>query len=354
MVLQIKICNDHDRQKWDDYVSAHKHGHFMQSWAWGLFQEKQGWIPLRLLALRDDVPCGAVQILARHVLRQGWVLYAPRGPVLNMTEKDVVYALLQAVREHYPFAAVLRLDPYIREEEIETESFSSMVHLPEEWSYWNAPKYVFWLDLSRGTDAMFSAMTAGQRSEIRYPTKKGVLFVRGDKRDAADFHRLMVVMSLQKGIACHGLPFFQRLLEIFIGNGMGDLIFAVSQGTRIACGLSLHYGKKSWLMYAAMDREWHHLRSSRALHWEMIRFAVDAGCERYDFRGTATGRIPGPQDPGFGVYKFKKDFGPEFVPLVGYYDYVVHPWLYKSFRFAETQGLPIVYNAYRWFKERIH
>ena len=348
MNYQIKVCEQQDRRLWDDYVSGHVNCHFMQSWAWGLFKEGLGWIPLRLLVLRDGTPCGAMQIMSRHVFGLGLVLHAPRGPVLDMQDQGVIEVLIQSVREHCPSGIFLRIDPYIREGAFADSLFQSMLKLPEEWSFWNAPKYVFWLDISRGVDVVLRSMGSKQRNQIRYPGKKGVVFMRGGTKDLGDFYRLMVAMSQQKGIACHSKAYFQRFLDVFLGCGMGDLIFAEFQGRRVACGLSLRYGRRSWLMYAATDRDGHHLQSARAVQWEMVRAAVDAGCERYDFRGTATGRVPDPSDPGFGVYKFKKDFGPEFVCLAGYYDFVLRRVLYKVFRFVEIIGLPIAYRAYLW------
>lgn len=128
---------------------------------------------------------------------------------------------------------------------------------------------------------------------------------------------------------------------------MADISFAEIGSKRIACGMSLQFGNKSWLMYAATDENGYNFRASRAVQWEMIKSASDNGCKMYDFRGTATGRTPSSNDPGYGVYEFKKKFGPEFVVLDGYYDYVLRPFLYKFFRFAEVFALPIVYSAYK-------
>jgi lipid II:glycine glycyltransferase (peptidoglycan interpeptide bridge formation enzyme) len=347
MSPKVIICKDRDHQKWDEYVSAHAHGHFMQSWAWGVFKETQGWHPMRFLALRNGSPCGAMQVLARRVFGKECLLYAPRGPVLDMSDLETMNSLLYAVKSYYSNAITLRMDPYVREGEIGTDVSRDLQKLPEEWSFWNCPKYVFWLDTSGGSAQVFDSFGTKQRNQINYPAKRGVTFAKGGVDDVDDFYRLMVSMSQQKGIACHSKTFFQNLFKVFCNNEMADISFAEVDGERIACGMSLRFGNKSWLMYAATDENGHNFRSSRAVQWEMIKSALDSGCKRYDFRGTATGRTPSLNDPGYGVYEFKKKFGPEFVFLDGYYDYVLRPIFYKFFRFTEVFALPIAYNAYK-------
>jgi lipid II:glycine glycyltransferase (peptidoglycan interpeptide bridge formation enzyme) len=347
MSLKVIICEERDQQKWDEYVSDHTYGHFMQSWAWGVFKEQQGWRPMRFLALRDGAPCGAMQVLTRGVFGKECLLYAPRGPVLDMNDLEIMDSLLYAVKSYYPSGITLRMDPYVREGEIGTDVFRGLHKLPEEWSFWNCPKYVFWLDTSGGTAQVFDAFGTKQRNQINYPAKQGVVFVKGGIDDVDDFYRLMVSMSLQKGIACHAKSFFQKLFTVFCNNKMADISFAEVDGERIACGMSLRFGKKSWLMYAATDENGYNFRASRAVQWEMIKSALENGCKRYDFRGTATGRNPSLNDPGYGVYEFKKKFCPEFVVLDGYYDYVLRPISYKFFRFTEVFALPIAYNTYK-------
>jgi lipid II:glycine glycyltransferase (peptidoglycan interpeptide bridge formation enzyme) len=123
------------------------------------------------------------------------------------------------------------------------------------------------------------------------------------------------------------------------------------EGAVITAGVSVSYGKKAWLMYAASTPESYKLRANRTLQWEMIKWAHAHGCERYDFRGTACNDPPSPEDPGYGVYEFKKSFGPEYVRLVGYYDLVTRPLLYRMFRFAEEKLLPAAYRLRTWLKK---
>jgi len=84
----------------------------------------------------------------------------------------------------------------------------------------------------------------------------------------------------------------------------------------------------------------------------MISWAKREGCTLYDFRGTAVDYPPDPKNPNYGVYSFKKNFGPELVILTGYYDLVLRRFYYKLFRFIETKLLPFLLRIYILFKYR--
>jgi lipid II:glycine glycyltransferase (peptidoglycan interpeptide bridge formation enzyme) len=352
MSMRVERLDASGAAAWDAFVRAHPCGHFMQSWAWGAFRAGLGWEPIRLMAFREDRPCGAMQVLRKRLPGGFAVLCAPRGPVADPADGEVLAALFAAARRLPGLAASLRLDPYWTEDAPSALSAAGALLLPETWSYWNAPKYVFWLDLDPGLEVLSKRLASSQRSEIRYPAKHGVTFTRGDASDVGAFHALMAETARHKGIACHGQDYYRGLLEGFGALGMADLVFAEFEGKKIATGLTVRYGDKAWLMYAASDKDHYHLRANRALQWEMIRAAAEAGCRRYDFRGTATGNPPDPKDPGYGVYEFKKSFGPEFVSLVGYCDVVFQPLLHRIFRFAETRGLPMAYDLYKKFRTR--
>jgi lipid II:glycine glycyltransferase (peptidoglycan interpeptide bridge formation enzyme) len=347
MTLSVRSLSESEASVWDGFVSCHPNGHFMQSWAWGQFRAAQGWEPFRFLVTEMDKPKAAMQVLYKRFPGGSGVMYAPRGPVVECGDDQSINVLLEAVKSLNLNAISLRLDPYFRENVFSSFNDSGVRALPESWSHWNAPKYVFWLDLQLGIDLILKKMSSSQRSEIRYPYKKDVKFFRDSVENIDDFYNMMVKTANLKKIACRSKNYFKELINILEKFGMSNLFFANYNGLNIATGLSIIYGDKSWLMYAASDKEYYHLRSNRALQWEMIRVAAESGCVRYDFRGTATSNPPNPEDPGYGVYEYKKSFGPEFINLAGYYDVVYKPLMYRGLRLMELRSLPMFYSTYK-------
>lgn len=346
-----------DRKEWDAFVSRSPQGHFMQSHAWGELQRAAGWRP-HYVSLADGTSVrAAALLLSRSLPLTGRrVFYAPRGPVAAAGDTAAYRELAPLLRDYVrrERGAFLRVDPYLREGAPEEGLLveSGFRRVTRDWSYWNAPKFVLWLDLQREEDALFKGMASGCQRDVRAGYKKGVEFSIGNGADLSEFHRLMVSMSTTKGIAVHDAAYYERLYGVMNESCEVALFLARLEGRVIATGMSVRYGDTAWLLYAAADREHSKLNAARTLQWEMVKWARNAGCRRYDFRGTATNDPPSPEDPGYGVYKFKAGFGPDFVRLAGYFDLPTAGPLHRLFRIGEERVLPNVYRAKVWWDER--
>ena len=342
---------------WDDFVSSSPFGHYMQSHAWGELQSSHGWDSYYLVA-RDGLAIRAsVLLLSRTIPVIGKkIMYTPRGPVFDYSNTgliaEVAASLHQKVKDMG--CSFLRCDPYIAESEIVGRSLKSSkcLKVDRDWSFWNGPKFVFWLDLQTDEDTLFKKMSSTCRNEVRAGYKKKVVFEQGSRDDLDDFYRLMVSTGQHKGIAVHDADYYRVLYDTLSRSASVGLFLGKFEGKTIAAGMSVKYGDKAWLLYAASDRDYFKLRPNRTLQWEMILWAHREGCIRYDFRGTATSDPPNPDDPGYGVYEFKKSFGPEFTRLSGYYDLVVNNPLHSLFRFGEEKVLPVAYQVKTWLDER--
>lgn len=347
--MTLTVERGHDRASWDAFVSAHPSGHFMQSHAWGELQRHLGWDPHYAVLARDGGIRAVALLLGRTVPGLGRkVFYAPRGPVAVPGDRETLDELFEGLGEFVrrERGIFLRCDPYWTQEDdrLRDSPPPRVIRAPRDWSSWNAPRFVFWLDLHGDEAALMKRMSSTCRNEVRRGYKNGVEFSLGTAADLEAFHRLMALTANQKGIAVHGVDYYRRLFEVAGASARVQLFTGRLAHEVIAAGVSVAYGAKAWLLYAASAPAHYKLRANRTVQWEMIKWAHGLGCLRYDFRGTATSDPPDPKDPGYGVYEFKKSFGPEFTRLAGYYDVVERPWLHRALRLAEDRVLPAVYR----------
>src|SRR5712691_11145365 len=81
--------SDWSRQ-WDQFISDHPNGHFLQSWGWGELKSGAGWHPLRFALWDEQVMVAAAQVLCRTVahlpLWAGHLAYIPKGPVMDWAD----------------------------------------------------------------------------------------------------------------------------------------------------------------------------------------------------------------------------------------------------------------------------
>ena len=340
--MSIRILEATDRADWTSFVKSHPQGHFMQSWEWAELKGTQGWEPYFFAVENAGRIVGGTLVQKKRLPVLGKsILYSPRGPLLAA---DAQLSLAELVAEVGRFASgngaiFWRVDPYLSPDEAGTTfSDTGFVPVPREWSYWNAPKYLMHLPLDGTVEELFSRMGSTARNETRQAAKSGVTVDYGTTDDLDDFFALMIRTAEKKKIPHHDIVYYRTLYEPLGKSGMVQLFLARREGKTGSAGISLRFGSTAWLMYLASDYSVKH--SNRALQWEMVKWAVESGCTRYDFRGTACNYPPRESDPGYGVYKFKKSFGADTAIMAGYFDAVFSPAWYRMFRFAEEKVLP--------------
>ena len=340
--MNIRLLNAADQADWNMFAAAHPQGHFMQSWEWGGFKATQGWKPQVIVAEEKGKIVGGTLVQKKNLPFIGKsFLYSPRGPLLPAGDVSCLGELSAEMRRFATRngSVFWRVDPYLGAAEAENLfPKAGFERIPMEWSYWNAPMFLMLLRLDGMVTVVFNKMASTARNEVRQAVKRGVTVDHGKLDDLADFFTLMLKTAEKKRIPHHDLEYYHSLYEILGESGLAQLFLARRDGVTGSAGISIRFGATTWLLFLASDYSIKY--SNRALLWEMVKWAVESGCCRYDFRGTACNNPPRETDPGYGVYKFKKSFGAESVVMAGYYDQVYSPAVYRVFRFAEHSILP--------------
>ncbi|MEV3321079.1 peptidoglycan bridge formation glycyltransferase FemA/FemB family protein [Paenibacillus larvae] len=73
--------------------------------------------------------------------------------------------------------------------------------------------------------------------------------------------------------------------------------------------------KSSWYVYGASDNVFRDYMPNYLIQWEMMKEAKKRGCTMYDFGGISGDLSP--DNPLWGLYKFKKGFGGQFLEFIG-------------------------------------
>ena len=106
------------------------------------------------------------------------------------------------------------------------------------------------------------------------------------------------------------------------------LYLARHDGRLLAATLWVQMGDHVWYSYGASANEGRELRPSNAIQWKMISDAHEAGAATYDLRGISD--TLDPDDPLFGLIRFKLGTGGEVVELAGEWDLVLRPLWAKA------------------------
>jgi len=330
--------------EYEAFNAAHPNGHFLQSHAWALVKDQWQW---QAIIVRDDagVILGSLSMLIRAVPGLPYtIMYAGRGPVCNYHDEPTLAELTRGAKEiaRRHRAYVLSLDPDVGHDDTGFADLMRGLGYRQKAATKDfddvQPRFVFRLDIAgRTQDEIFAGFSQKTRYNIRLAIKKGVEVKLGDDASVDDFADIMRATGARDNFIVRGAPYFRRLLEC-----MGDharLYMAYFEGRPIAGTLAVHYGDKVWYLYGASANEARNVMPNYLLQWQMIQWAVQAGCRTYDFRGVSGDLSE--SNPLYGLYRFKKGFGGDFTEFAGLFNYVFRPVAYviiekglKTFRSA--------------------
>ncbi len=356
-----------DHALWNAFVGKVPEGDVLQAWEWGGVKSPD-WFPLRFGVFEGEALVGGAAILRRKLPIVGPFYYAPRGPLLaDWTNEAALTALLEAIKKRAAAdgAAFLKIDPAVPIERTEAAAllarhgFAPPPSFDAQGFGGTQPRCVMQLDLAGRTEADLLAAFKGQaRRNIKLSTEKHGVEVVSDltRDDLIVFNDLMKITGERDGFRPRPLSYFQTLWDNLVPAGLAKLFLTRYEGQTLSGALCFVIGDKAWYVYGASSNEQRNVMPNYAMQWAMIRWAREAGCTWYDFRGVSPRRkVEGEaaaelekEDHLQGLNRFKEGFGTRYVEYIGEFDLVYNKpayWLY-------TQGKPAAQKLVRRLKPR--
>lgn len=109
-----------------------------------------------------------------------------------------------------------------------------------------------------------------------------------------------------------------------------DMIKTDGQVLTLASGVFFTYGKEVLCLMSGVYEKYMRFAAPYAMHWKMMNYAIEHGMERYNLYGMSGNFDPAAED--YGVYLFKKGFQGEIQELIGDFDYIMKPGLYRLYQ----------------------
>jgi peptidoglycan pentaglycine glycine transferase (the first glycine) len=359
------------RAEWNAALARLPTAHVLQTWEWGAFKSRYGWHPTRHLWLEDDRPCAAASVLTRRLGR--WpsaMMYVPKGPALDYGDSALLERVLgeleNTVRQER--ALFVKIDPDVRADTTEGETVMETLRRRD----WRASREqvqfrnTILIDLTRSPDEVLAAMKSKWRYNVRLAVRKGVRVRRGTLADLPLLVDMYAQTSARDGFIIRPEEYYRDAWGTFIEAGWAQPLIAEMEGEPVAMVIIFHFPSTSLRtgpsaefaksgvegLSACAGRAWYMYGASRSVHrekmpnhllqWEAMRWAQEQGCTVYDMWGAPD--VLDESDPLWGVYRFKRGFGGEFVRHIGAWDFCVSRlgyWLY-------TGVMPRLLAATRW------
>lgn len=333
--MNSKIITYLERERWNDFMADSPCGSILQSYEWGEFKAHFGWRPIRIVLEDEGKITAGISILIREIpFIRHCLFYAPRGPILDYSNKELLHALLDVVEKEAERnrAISLKIDPEIPEGD--KSALDNLISLGFEKALKQVqPRVTFILDLDRDLNAILASFEEKTRYNVRLAEKKGVR-VKEDisEKGIKTFYGLYLDTSRRDKFLIHPLTYYQKVREIIFNAGLGTNLMAYYNGEPIAAVIVFAFGRKIWYMYGASASEFRNVMPNHLLHWEVIKWAKERNFKYYDLWGIPVN--PTENHPLYGVYRFKKGLKGQLVKYIGAYDFPYSPLFYHAFEYG--------------------
>lgn len=366
--MKLKIVENLD--EFDSFVQNHIPTNIMQSSSWAKVKNDD-WQAHYLFFEKDNKVVGSAMLLARKVIMNKYLFYAPRGPILNYDKDDEVKQALSLlkkyVKENNGF--VLKFDPELPlkifdSRSLETYSDNQQIYnkiasltkvepLTLNMSSSSQPRFQMVVDLQ---DDLLEKIKSKKRRLVKdnYLEKRGFEIIEDTSvQGIAEFARLSKLTEERQNVALRNKDYFMNMYNAFKDKNEIKVFFAQlnienlirnsqdedeikfledyrkKHGNLIRTNaiICIYGTDMVQMFYGASDPTFLKYKAGYALHFYAM---VDAKKNGYKFFNL--GGVEGTLDDGLS--KFKSEFHPLVFEYMGDFDLIVNPVIYNAFNTA--------------------
>ena len=296
-------------QEWESLVGQYAEANFLQSWAWGEFQESLGKQVFRVAAFDDNQ---VILGLAEGILepaKRGAYLAIYGGPLLDWTNKPVLDAIIGTLKElgKQNNCLFIRFRPQQLESSELRNTVESLGAKPSPMHL--TADLTLQLDLTLSDEELMAAMRKNHRSSIRKADKLGITTtVSSDPQEMEEFYAHQLELATRHKFVPFSKVFFTKQFEAFLKRGEVSFIHSrTAEGELLASAFVIFYNSEAVYHYGVSTDANRSLPGSYAGQWRAIQEAKARGCTRYNFWGIAPEDQPNHRFAGVSL--FKRGFG---------------------------------------------
>lgn len=302
MLLDFSDKEEIDKIK--KFLQDSTFSNIFQSFEWA--KVKSNWDLNVFYKKNDDEIIGVIFVISVFNKEHGKKLfYAPRGPVCDIRDIELVKSLVDEVSEFAKNndAFKLVIDPEVKydEELVELYEKAGMRFLSKNEEKPIQAPYSAILDIDgREFEEVRKNFSKSTRRIVNKVYREDFnLYVSDKREDIKTFHKLMHIMSHNKNINTRTLDYLYRLYDQF--KDVSRITFVEYEGEFIACSWMIIHKDTAFAIYGA-DPLFHKLNQSYFLNSEEIRYCCENNIRYYDMGGVFN------IDMSDGLYNFKRRF----------------------------------------------
>lgn len=313
-------------ENWDGQLLSAADATVFQSYAWGEYKRRHGWVPVRCMG-RDK--SGKIVVMAQVLMKKmplgihvGW---SPGGPILQFKgwlPKVIGKALdelLETLKKKFG-RLWLRFHSHIPNEPELAYVFSGRLHRPV---FKINSEFSQFFDLTLSVEEFEKSMTSKHRYYVKQSLAHEISWKHGsDEALQADLAKLHDEMTREKGMESIkvGVEDIRNTFAAMPGQAM--ILNGYHEGEAVTSCLVLIFGKRGFYATAATGAKGREMSAAYAMVRQLFPVLKERGLTKLDFAGLD------PKTPAaFGVNHFKRGFGGALVEYLGEWECASSEWL---------------------------
>ena len=345
--MEFKLREIKDKNLWEDFLSLVKEKTFLQSWSWGVFNEKTGSDILRY-GIYQGEELVATTFVLKIKAKRGSFIFLPHGPNLKRTDasfkREIISFLLKelkkiAKKENY---VSIKIAPLWERTKENTSIFKGLdfreapIHIH--------PDVTWELDLSPNKEDLLLGMRKTTRYLIRKAEKDNDIQIVKSKniKDVGEFNKIYQITKSRQAFTPFSLDYLENQFGSFVGDNQILILLARYKGEIIASGIFMFWNDIGFYHHGASSLKYPKIPASYLLMWKAIEEAKERGCKKFNFWGTAPISETGEYDkkhPWAGLTLFKMGFGGHSKKYTKTQDFIISPRYWLSFIFEKMRKI---------------
>ncbi|MFX0135036.1 MAG: FemAB family XrtA/PEP-CTERM system-associated protein [Candidatus Hodarchaeota archaeon] len=168
----------------------------------------------------------------------------------------------------------------------------------------NSKKVRMLLSLPENSEVLLKNFKSKLRSQIRKPTKEGLMAKIGGFDLLKDFYKVFTKNMRDLGSPVHHIGLMKNVLKELPNESRIGVIYKGKKP--VASGLIISFRDTVFIPWASSLRQYNYLSPNMMLYWNFLKYSVDNDFKKFDFgRSTFEGN----------TFKFKQQWGAKSIPL---------------------------------------
>lgn len=299
--------------------------HPLQSWEWGEARKKTGIDILRIGEFDgNDLKKSYLITLHKIPYTSYQIGYIPRS--LIPTKELIEFLKNQKISKKVIF---YKFEPYEKKTIKIEQDLSSLTKSSK-------PLFTPWtilLDISKSKEELNKNLKPKTRYNIKLAQKKGVIVKEeSNQKGYKIFEKLYFETTKRQGYHGHDKNYHEAIWNSLKGK-MSNILIAYYKNEPLSAYELFIFKNRGYYVYGASSDKYRNLMASNLLMWEALMFCKNKGCTSFDMWGSLPKNYS-QNHPYAGFTRFKEGYGGDFVEMIGSFDFIVKPFIYRLYNFA--------------------